>query len=385
MATGSKVAAVSYHNPTTFRSTVLCGAVLALAFATVVAQDSTRPPAGERPAVVLKGKTAEVTIELGGGSIPDFHLREQPLNPFTWNPSPQSTAKNRAVGHFLCLDRWGAPSEAEGKRGMYYHGEATRVPWEIVKEVETSGGKSSVTLAATLPIAQLKVTRKVDLLDDAGAFLVTETVTNLGPLGRVYNMVQHPSISPPFLDEATIVDCNGTRGFSQENPVDALERNSFHWPAATVEGKGVDLRHMTTDRRPAVTAFIIEEDLGWATAVNAKEGLLVGFVWKTKEYPWVNMWREVQRGKPAARGLEFGTTGVHQPFGKLIEQGRVLGRPLVAYLDSGESSTRSYTCFLLKTPTDFRGVESLSYRDGTMRLKERDGPRELTMTLGALP
>ena len=45
---------------------------------------------------------------------------------------------------------------------------------------------------------------------------VVEVVTNARPIGRVYNMVQHPSIAAPFLTAAdTVVDCNGRRGFAQ--------------------------------------------------------------------------------------------------------------------------------------------------------------------------
>jgi hypothetical protein len=84
-------------------------------------------------------------------------------------------------------------------------------------------------------------------------------------------------------------------------------------------------------------------------------------VWKTAEYPWFNAWRHVEKGKPLARGLEFGTTGLHQPFPILVAKGRIFGRSLFEYLDAGETRTKSYTCFLFQIPRDYRGAESIRH------------------------
>ena len=43
------------------------------------------------------------------------------------------------------------------------------------------------------------------------SIMVTEDVKNDNKLGRVYNMVQHATIGPPFLDENTLVDSNAAR------------------------------------------------------------------------------------------------------------------------------------------------------------------------------
>ena len=54
--------------------------------------------------------------------ISDFHLSDLAVNPLTWD-SKGKDPEPRPMGHFLCLDRWGAPSPAEEKNGMPYHGE----------------------------------------------------------------------------------------------------------------------------------------------------------------------------------------------------------------------------------------------------------------------
>ena len=93
----------------------------------------------------------------------------------------------------------------------------------------------------------------------------------------------------------------------------------------------------------------------------------------------------MQAGKPLARGLEFGTTGLHQPFKILTAKPHIFGKPTFVYLDAGESATRRYTAFLTKVPNDFAGVNSVLYRDGRIIIRERGGKgREVTLIAGSL-
>src|SRR5664279_3200564 len=86
-----------------------------------------------RHSVVLTGKSAQLTVDIAGGSIVDFHLLDGGLNPLQWEEKGAPTIP-RPMGHFLCLDRWGAPSDAEKANGMPFHGEATRVEWKVLSE-----------------------------------------------------------------------------------------------------------------------------------------------------------------------------------------------------------------------------------------------------------
>src|SRR4051794_3683216 len=86
-----------------------------------------------RKSIVLESASARVVVDLGGGAIGEFKFKGSQLNPLNWNaPGPKDTSVH-GFGHFLCLDRWGPPSDAEGKLGMPYHGEASNVRWEVEK------------------------------------------------------------------------------------------------------------------------------------------------------------------------------------------------------------------------------------------------------------
>ena len=348
-----------------------------------LAAASSQTRVNDGSALVLETRSAKLIVELGGGSITDFHLSSHPLNPFTWELKNDTTSP-RLRGHFLCLDRWGQPSSAEQRNGMPFHGEAARVDWRIVSQPSVQGGKQVAEMSATLPLAGLDVTRRIRLAVDAAFFVVTERVTNRNKLGRIYNMVQHPSIAPPFLDEKTLVDANAKTGFIQASSLPNPEQPRVEWPYALRNGQPTDLRHLAGDPEPNVVSYTIDEAHGWVTASSVSGGLLVGYIWKTSDYPWFNAWRDVDKGRPAARGLEFGTTGLHQPFPILVKKGRIFDRPLYAYIDAGETQTRSYACFLFRIPQDYKGVARVKYINGQLELYEHDSGRKLAMKVGDL-
>lgn len=356
-----------------FRSTVVLLALAAAHSQTTVT----------RPTLVLETGSAKLVFDLGGGSISDFHLADHALNPLTWDSRSSDATSPRPMGHFLCLDRWGQPSAAEQRNGMPFHGEASRVTWRVVSQPSVQGDKQVAEMSASLPLAGLDVTRRIRLSRSAAYFVVTERVTNRNKLGRVYNMVQHPSIAPPFLDEHTLVDANARTGFMQSSPLPNPEQPKVEWPNATHKGQTADLRRLAGNPEPNVVSYTIEDEHGWVTASSISGGILIGYIWKTSDYPWFNAWRHAENGRPAARGLEFGTTGLHQPFPILVRKGRIFDRPLYAYIDSGQTEARSYAGFLFRIPKDYTGVARVTYANGRLHLLERGG-RELMMNVGDL-
>jgi hypothetical protein len=309
--------------------------------ASLLASAALAPAAG--PALLtLTSPQATVSFDLRGGSLVDFRLTGNPVNPFNWVQTVAPKVEPLR-GHFVCCDRWGAPSEAEAARGVPYHGEAPRVLWKA------TGPRS---MSAHLPLANFILERELELVGDT--LHVRERLTNRNPMGRVYNMVQHPTIAPPFLDEKTFVDANAGAGFAQATP----NQDPLPWPLA----HSADLRYLTNDPNPNVVSYIIEAETGWVTAASPTAGLIAGYLWNTSDYPWLNLWRDVANGRPAARGLEFGTTGLHQPYPELVRRGRMLGRPLLSFLDAGQTAERTYSLFLRSLPPRVTRITGVSRR-----------------------
>jgi hypothetical protein len=326
-----------------------------------------------RRQVVLEGKTARVSVDVAGGSIVDFHFLDSGLNPFTWNYPEKGDSKPRTMGHFVCFDRWGQPSEQEAKNGMPFHGEAAQVVWTVLAEPSRKDGAVTAEMSCDLPIGGMSLRRTLSLSENSSVLTVREEITNDNKLGRLYNIVQHPTIGPGFLDESVLVDTNAWKGFSQTGTMPTPEEPALYWPKVVFNGELVDLRTLVKSHDPNVVSFVFSDSLsqGWVTACNPGKGLLVGYIWALSDYPWLNIWRHIQDGRPAARGMEFGTTGLHQPFPVLLTKGKIFGRPLFEYLDAGQKTTKSYALFLAKVPAGFKGVKDVAFRDGNIRIREQ--------------
>ena len=341
---------------------------------------------------LLSNGTVQVSVASHGGGITEFRFLDRAVNPLNWEMGRESASHDEPYlrGHFLCLDRWGAPSDAEVENGMTFHGEAAYATWRLVDRGGSAENRQNAEMVCELPIAQMTVRRVMRLDRNQAVLVVREQITNAGKLGRIYNIVQHPSIAPPFLDPDTMVDSNAQYGFVQGSTVPESVAAASSWPNTTIQGQLVDLCRFQNDqtetRYSDVSTFIFGDDeaYGWVTASSPNTGILLGYLWRVEAYPWLAIWRARSNGRVAARGLEFGTTGLHQPYAELVRVGRILGRSIYEYIDANETVEKSYFAFLVKIPHDYEGVAEISYSEGKLELIERrdQNPRKFSLESG---
>ena len=115
--------------------------------------------------------------------------------------------------------------------GIPFHGEASKTTWSLNQEPTTDLGYHYTEMSCLLPIVNLEMTRKIFLNTNTSVFKVVEEITNHTDSLKVFNLVQHPTIGAPFLDENTIVDTEVDSGFSQNGNLPP----------------GSDLRYLSTD------------------------------------------------------------------------------------------------------------------------------------------
>lgn len=302
--------------------------------------------------ILLDNGFLELEIERNGGHYTGIRLPGLDLNPLSWALTPaQMPANNRNgapfKGHFLCLGRWGAPSEGEIAAGIPHNGEQSNTVWSV-----SSISKGRVAMSNTAPLDGLAVKRTVQMLEELPAFLVREDFINTFSLGRVSNVVQHVTVGPPFLSKSTLVNSNADKGFNQQYSYPDPHAHAYDWPVAVIDA----MENRTTDARRTdedinyVSTHLIQEDreYGWITAYDPESGLLLGYVWRKSDYPWVNIWNHYENGSPAAKGLEFGTTGIGRPYKDLLETDtRFHGVNSWEYIDAGEVIRKSYLGFLI--------------------------------------
>src|SRR5690606_16503363 len=128
----------------------------------------------------------------------------------------------------------------------------------------------------------------------------------------------------------------------------------------------------------AIYSYVIkpDEELGWVTCFSPKYKILIGYVWKREDFPWVHFWLDWKDGKLQYRGLEFGTAGIHQPFRNIIETPILFDERTLVYIDAGEKTKYSYQSFLTEVEDGFDGVGNVEKKDGQIIIKSRNSKQK---------
>ena len=198
---------------------------------------------------------------------------------------------------------------------------------------------ASVRATAELPLARLRVERRLSLLPGESIVRVDEAVTNLSAEAQPLHWVQHATVGPPLFGEGARVATSATRGVTGPRMYgdrDLLYPEAeFVWPQAPgADGGLVDLRKLFGEPGTGFVAAIRqpERGIGFVAAVNPAEHVALIYVFAARDFPWLTLWEENRcrqeypwNGHVQARGLEFGTTPL--PLGRraIDAAGAVMG------------------------------------------------------------
>lgn len=324
--------------------------------------------------VVLQNEACMAAFHTTGGALVDFRLQPAGVNPLNFWWEEKGSVSFR--GHFLCLGRWGDPSLEEARRGHVKHGDFNRLQWNVTAR------NTGAFFTAHSALEGLHIDRDVVLDTSAAIMLVKESVQNTNSVGRLYNMVQHPTLAHPFLDANTVVDCNATLGFDYAFSPDN-ESIFGNWPEVrTYDGGKINL--LNPDRAySSVFSFIVNpsDEWAWVTAYAPTQQTVLGYVWKRTDYPWINHWLHFEKGLLQYRGLEFGTTGVHKPVKEIWDKDlpQLLGEKTCCFLDTGETQHRAYMTFLLPVHEGFEGVQQVRLEGGAVVITEKESNERTTI------
>jgi hypothetical protein len=352
-----------------------------------------------RPAVRLANGAIALTALTGGGSIADLRLLaaasaqsehavqnalwEAPwpsLDPNRYHPrshnriyGPEFVGKFLAAftGHALCLDYFGAPSGAEVKQGLCLHGEASVNRWKILRQSQSKTG-ASVVMEVNLPKAGLKFRRELRMRPNETVVYVTETVFNTRAADHLFHWTQHVTLGPPFLAPAeSIVSLPAVRAISWPHGYEGksllADSKEFFWPLAPAEdGSTIDISRPFVRRGTGFVAAALlnpERDTAYVAALNFRLGVMLGYCFPRKMFPWVAIWEEncarpnsPWNGKTQARGIEFGTTPM--PVGKreAFATGSLFGVPTFQCVPASGRLQVNYAIFLAPVNRGWREI-----------------------------
>ena len=275
------------------------------------------------------------------------------------------------TGHALCLDYFGAPSEAEAREGLCLHGEAAVSRWRVLQQSQ-SKTSATVLMEAELPNAGLRFQRELRLRRKETVVYVSETAFNLRSTDHFFHWTQHVTLGPPFLQAGESLICvpaqramTWPHGYEGESLL--ANSREFSWPhAPAADGGVVDIsRPFLRPGAGFVVAALLDpgRDLTFVAALNFRLGLALGYCFPRNAFPWVAVWEEncsrrvsPWKGKTQARGVEFGTTPM--PVGKreAFATGPLFGAPTFRCVPARGNVQASYAIFLAPVNPGWREI-----------------------------
>jgi len=332
----------------------------------------------------LENSQLKLSVDAFGGAYTGLELKSNPVNVFSWtlkrNQMPE-TNKNGALfhGHFLCFGRWGGATAGEKQNGTPVNGETNNLWWEILKNQQ-----NELQMEATSNLDMLKVKRTIVLGNDASIYAVKEEFTNLASFARISNFVQHATLGTPFVDSTLLVDCNAGKGFLQDLAKEGLTTYEYTWNNGYADKNKTKLDLRKSEKKEGyVSTHIFADGIewGWITAYNPNTKLLVGFVFRTSEYPWLHVWHGMLEGKNWSKGLEFGTTGLGDTFAYDERTAmNFYGRKNFQYLDAKETISKSFYTFIIPVSEPISGVKQVLVADQSITVLSLPTGKEIFKT-----
>ena len=312
-----------------------------------------------RRATSVENDALRVTVLHEGGHIAEILDKRTGINPLwippwpSMEPSTYDAVRHTdygsgadasllagIMGHNLCLDIFGGPSDDEAAGGLPVHGEVSTARFTV----DSDG--SEIALYAVLPAAQLRVERRIVLADRT--VNVHESVENLSAIDRPIGWTEHVTLGPPFIEKGTTeLRATATRSRVFEGtfgPDDTLVAGvDFDWPLAPRRSGGFqDLRVYTTaTRSSAYTAHLMDpaREEAFFVAFSPSASLAFGYAWRRVDFPWMGIWEENHsrttapwNGRTLTRGFEFGVSPMPETRRQMVERGRLFDTPTFRWI-----------------------------------------------------
>ncbi len=353
-----------------------------------------------RDAYALGNHVVRLTALTGGGHIAAFQLEQadghRSISPL-WSP-PWKTIEPHAyaeqthkrhfgtltegkllsgiAGHNICLDYFGLPSPDEVEQGLSLHGEAPSIRW---RKTRTSRDSRALGfgMATRLPAAGLQFHRQIELRQDEPIVYFTETVRNERSADHFFQWAQHVTLGPQFLaPQVSSIAVAGSRamtspdGYDEGRALLASDRE-FRWPEAPLAAGGTtDLTQPFVEPGFGFVVTVLVDKarpLGFVAAVNRKQGVVVAYLFRRCDFPWVAVWEEnlaiaapPWRQRTRARALEFSTTPLPLARRTTFLSRGLFDEPTLACVPALGARTVTYLALLTRVPAHFGDVRDIT-------------------------
>ncbi len=347
-----------------------------------------------RPALILSNDKLDLVILSTGGAFASLTLQADPAktDPL-WNPTRMARERGQemrgggAVGHFVCVDGFGPTSPEERAAGLTGHGEAHIEPWRLIVSAKT-GVVNRFVFQTRLPLVQELFTRKVEMRDGEQVIAVESSLENLMAFDRPINWAEHATIGAPFLAPGkTVIDASVGRCQSRSDENQPIRRlasgKDFTYPNGPLrDGRVVDLRGVPDPPNSLDhTGCTVDPTRlhGFVTAMNVEKRMLLGYLFRREDYPWLQEWMNYPASGALSRGLEFGTQPFDVPRRQTVELGRMFDVPTYRWLLARGSLQTRFLMFFTAAPEGFTKVDDVRWSNGKLTITDKKAGKQIVL------
>lgn len=338
------------------------------------------------PAFEIANEKIALTVTRQGGSMTRVVLKEdvEKMNPI-WEPlrmarEAGTPRRSGAGGHFVCVDGFGPVSPEERDAGLTGHGEAKGLDMETL-QAGRDGNTITLSLRSTLPMVQEVLTRSCRLVDGEQVIYVDSELENLMAFDRPVVWAEHATIGSPFLaPEETVVDLSAARSQVRPHkgrrvPHRLVPGADFAWPWAPAAAGGlVDVRGVPPKPNSldhTTSLMDANRQHQFVTALNRAKRLLLGYVFRHQDFPWLQTWDNYSADLRMSRGIEFSTQPYDVPRRESIGLGTMFGAPTYRWLPAKGKITARFLMFYTRVPEGFRKVDDVRLEGGELVMEDR--------------
>ena len=229
------------------------------------------------------------------------------------------------------------------------------------------------------------------MVDGESVIYVDSELENLLGFDRPVNWAEHPTIASPFLEPGkNVVDLSSTRSKTRSYAAGAaaarrrlVSFEDFTWPLAPArQGPPIDLRGVpaTPDSLDHITTLVDpSRKLAFVTAVNPARQYLLGYIFRSDEYPWIQQWMSYGANGWLQRGLEFATQPFDVPRRETVTTGALFDTPIFRWLPAKSKITTRFVMFYTKTPAGMSKIDDVRLEGGRLIIQDRAAGVEITL------
>jgi hypothetical protein len=348
-------------------------------------------------AITLTNDKLALTVIPEGGAMAQVVLAGDPdrNNPL-WNP--MQIARNAGLkpptdfyrGHFVCVDGFGPVSPEERAAGLPMHGEAHRLPWNL-DSYQKQDQTMTATFSVRLPLVQENLTRTYRVVDGENIVWVDSQLESLLAFDRPVFWGEHATIGTPFLEPGKVVvdmpvEKAKTRAYQTGTAPNNRQLKSFTdftWPMApTLDGRSFDMRSapmMPGQLEHSTSLMNPSRRLVFVTALHVEKKLLIGWVFKREEFPWVQTWLSYPAPNRMARGMEFSTQPFDLSRSDILKAGPMFDTPVFRVLPAKAKVSAGFLMFYTRVPDGFLKVDDVRLEGGTLTIVDKANAKTLSL------